>query len=82
MKYYNINIYSWKIALYFVCFEGIYWFIGNRVIQYVKYNGLVIPKLPLLEELMISFIGLLVSIWCFKQFIRHLLIFLIKLKEQ
>ena len=66
----------WKISMYFVLFEFVFWVTSKRFSQLI-YNILFdFSKNQLLYDLSnyevyISFVGILISLWCFKQFIKY-----------
>ena len=68
----------WEVALYFVGFEFIYWNFGDYLMGFMRdfYNGRYIS---FDWRIFFSLISIIISIWFFKQFIKHLIALLNKI---
>lgn len=84
----NLNKSCWKVALYFLSFESIYWTIGNKWLQDIRFyinhgdyylseyglNNMLEYVLYLVNpvDFIISLIFFILSLWCFKQFVKSM----------
>ena len=66
----------WLPAMYFILFEFIFWMMSEHFgifIQNLYFYGEIIN---FDYKIILSFLGILISIWCFKQFVKYLVIIL------
>lgn len=79
----DTNKLSWRAAFYFIGFESFYWSFGEdwlwEISHYIHYGGKKYGVNNIFEyflyyvspiEFVLSIIGFILSIYCFKQFIK------------
>ena len=60
----------WKTAMYFILFEFTFWSTAKEFQSFI-YDLIFYSEFDFNYKIILSFIGIIISFWCFKQFIKE-----------